>query len=100
MGPKTRPREAQPIKIPRYAVSEINKLNMTKRVVLLGRLSREVEAVRMVISPRMRPAPPVPESARPMMNKSDDFARAQIKDPISNNMSATRKTCYIKLSYG
>jgi hypothetical protein len=33
-----------------------------------------------------------------MMNISDEFARAQIRDPISNNARATRKTFYGDIS--
>lgn len=48
----------------------------------------------------MSPAPPVPARARPMMNMSEDFAMAQTKDPTSNKIRATRKTCYTWLSTG
>jgi hypothetical protein len=63
-----------------------------QREILLGRLSSGADAAKIVRSPRMRPAPPVPASALPKMNRSDEFARAQIRDPISNNARAMRKT--------
>lgn len=61
-------------------------------MALLGRLSSGADAASIVRTPRRRPAPPVPARARPTMNKSDEFARAQIREPISNNARATRKT--------
>jgi hypothetical protein len=40
----------------------------------------------------MSPAPPVPARARPKMNISEEFATAQIREPISKIARATRKT--------
>ena len=42
--------------------------------------------------PRIRPAPPVPANARPTMNRSEEFERAQIREPISKSARAMRKT--------
>jgi len=47
-------------------------------------LSRGAEAARIVRSPMISPEPPIPATVLPIMNMSEYFETAQIKDPNSN----------------
>jgi len=49
-------------------------------------------AATIVSNPMTSPEPPAPAMALPMMNITDDEARATIKEPISKTASAKRNT--------
>lgn len=62
-----------------------------RRGTLRGRLSRGAAAAMMVRKPMIRPDPPAPAIARPMMNIVDVLASAQTKEPISKMAKPSKK---------
>jgi hypothetical protein len=50
----------------------------------------------MVQAPFISPEEPAPATARPAINMGDDFANAQIREPISKTKRKARKTDFFR----
>jgi hypothetical protein len=66
--------------------------DISHRVYVLGRTSRDEAAVMIRYPPLRMPAPPAPEMALPRMKVIEFRATAQIKDPASKIAKALMNT--------
>lgn len=59
-----------------------------------GRFASGTEEAMMVSSPVSNPEPPTPASARPNINKFDEFATPEIREPSSKIAKPVRNDFY------
>jgi len=69
---------------------------MVEFVHIRGCLCMGADLARIVRAPFVRPDPPSPATARPMINMVDDCAAPQIAEPISNKARKKRNVDYKK----
>lgn len=89
-GPNSSPMNANPSPAEVYAKPRQQRITQKKMHSLPGLFSSGTEEAMIVSNPVSNPDPPTPAKARPNINRFDEFATPEIKEPTSKIANPVR----------